>query len=367
MRIETVQDGNAVHVRGADFTITFDVEGIELPPVDPSFAVWMLLPLAMFRGEDLEFSQPIDPTVLANAQRMTEIWPILRPEHFKPIGVSASAGWQPFRGHRDGSIHLYSGGINSTFTMVEEGRLERQGTALTVLGMDYHLPEVARFDALVRKTAPLLELLNYRRVIVRTNYREVVRKPISLFHAFVFASCQFLLKPLFQRSIMSADCTPEHDMLSFDSSNHVTNKYFAGSDFRMETVGAAYTRTDKVAVLAKRPDVLPTLAFCTQKHSKPENCGQCSKCIRTKAMFIAVGSGVPPIFRDMSFSGRHIARINTGAHRHYAFFAELIQVARREGNIDKLLGLERRLVPRSLLTGRAVATWNRFALWLRSH
>lgn len=364
MKIIVRQDGNSVSVEGTDFALTFDVEGVDLPPVDPSFAAWVLLPLMMRRGEDIEFTQPVDPKVIENANRMAGIWSILAPEDYTVVSVTAPPGWVPATGPRSDALILYSGGIDSTFTMTEIGRREETGTALTALGMDYHLHEAAKFDRLLAKTAPLLDHLNYRRVVVRINFRKVFLGPISNAHAFVFASCLFLFKPLFEKAVMSADCTPEHDMLSFDSSNHVTNRYFAGTDFRMETAGSSHNRTDKVAAMTRVPEILPALAFCTAKQSKPDNCGRCSKCIRTKAMFVAVSGTIPPIFEDMVFSRRHIARVNLALPRHYAFFAEIAQVARRNGTIDLLPGLERHLASRRRWFGQVEASFNRVLLWL---
>lgn len=366
MKIVVRQSGNSIAVEGSDFTLRFDVEGTDLPPVDPGFAAWVLLPLMMRRGEDIAFEQPVDPVVLANANRLVEIWSIWLPGEYRPIAVTAPGGWVPHRGPRDEALHLYSGGVDSTFTLMAAGHRSPPGTALTVLGMDYHLAEEPRFGRLLAKTAPLLDLLGYRRVVVRANFREVFKGPISNAHAFVFASCQFLFKPLFTRAVMSADNTPEHDMLSFDSSNHVTNKYFAGTDFRMDTAGAADTRTDKIEALARRPDILPFLAFCTARTHKPENCGRCSKCIRTKAMFIAASGATPPIFDDMDFSWRHLARINVRVRRHYAFFADLAITARRNGTIHLLGDIEERLRRPGRWSSPTAASFNRLVLWLRN-
>ena len=50
MKIVVRQSGNSIAVEGSDFTLRFDVEGTDLPPVDPGFAAWVLLPLMMRRG-----------------------------------------------------------------------------------------------------------------------------------------------------------------------------------------------------------------------------------------------------------------------------------------------------------------------------
>jgi len=89
--------------------------------------------------------------------------------------------------------------------------------------------------------------------------------------------------------------------LSPRASNHVTNSYFAGSDFSMRTV-FEISRVEKLAAIVASEVALPFLSFCRKHDVIPSNCGVCDKCIRTKAMLMVTMGRIPEIFVDNAFN-----------------------------------------------------------------
>jgi len=314
---DVAQDGNRIDIQSDGLDACFAVEGISLPPnADPSFAVWGLLPLAMEEGFDLCINQPIDPEVAANAERLSRIWEMWVPSRYRSVKVSGGGGWSEVRHPRLPLVHLFSGGIDSTFSLLRNQDPKGNGFAATVCGVD--LIEESNLARLVDKTEPLLKSLGYRRIIIRN---DVHREPSALTHGFTLASCLFLLSGLFEEGTIAADSTHVEDMATVPwGTNHVTNEYFAGSNFSVRTVGADMRRTEKIAAIAAAGLDLHSLSFCRKRHTLPANCGTCRKCIRTKAMFLVATGNIPEIFVDSSFNDTLMKRtFQKYSHRVHLF------------------------------------------------
>ena len=88
-------------------------------------------------------------------------------------------------------------------------------------------------------------------------------------------------------------------------STPITNYLMSGDQMRLVLDGCAYSRTEKLAKIAKIPTVLRTLKVCWEGADTERNCGKCEKCIRTKLNFLAVGIPNPACFDE----GLDISRI----------------------------------------------------------
>jgi hypothetical protein len=250
----------------------------------------------MEKGVNLCFDRPIDPKLATNAERLSQIWEMWVPERFCSIEVRSQGDWSRTPRSRMPEVHLFSGGIDSTFSILSRNS-EAPGYVATVNGIDKITD--ANFDALVAKTDPMLKTLNHSRIIIRTDAQ---RDPTEFTHGFTLASCLFLLSDLFEQGTLAADWTHAADLAVHPwGSNHVTNCLFIGSDFAVQTLGADFGRTEKIAAIIESGIDLRHLTFCRRSKSIPENCGACRKCIRTKAMFMVVTGGIPDIFVDRSF------------------------------------------------------------------
>ena len=297
IEISVAQDGNRFSIRGDGIDIYFSVEGPSLPSgTDPSFAVWGLLPRAMEEGIDLCFDRPIDPQVAANAERVSQIWEMWVPSRYRSISVKGTGEWSRPKRSRLPRACLYSGGVDATFSILRNGGETKQGFAVTTC---VHKVDEDNISELITKTEPFLENIGYERIVIRTN---VKWRQSSLSHGFTLASALFLLSDLFEEGTLAADCDAEADMVIFPwGSNHLTNQYFRGSDFFVNTLDADVGRTEKLAKIVNAGVYLNYLSFCTKKSAIPSNCGRCNKCIWTKAMFLVVTGSIPEIFIDNSF------------------------------------------------------------------
>lgn len=337
--------GQRVAVRCGEIAFSFEAAGVTLPEdLDPGFVAFVLVPIAMRRGFDVAFAQPIDPVVVDNANRLAEIWSVWKPGQYTRVRLTSPPGWRRPARDRRPDLHLYSGGVDSTHTLVRRGRRDPRGHALTLRGMDYKAASDETFGRFVAKTDGLAAHLGYDRVFLRSDLVMARIDPVK--HAegsgswgFFLASCLALFSDLFETGGISADYTEAEDLQVMSSSNHVTNRYFAGSDFRVETFGSDVSRIEKVAELARVPEALASLTFCTIDSWKPGNCGRCPKCIRTKAMFMAAAGEIPPIFADRTLTRLQLTRFNLGNVSHLLFFLQVVHTAKRNGTLGRLPGL----------------------------
>ena len=139
-------------------------------------------------------------------------------------------------------VQLFSGGVDSTYSIMQHRASDADGFVATVCGVDR--TEDENFARLIDKTEPLLMHLNQSRITIRTN---VKREPTTITRGLTLASCLFLLSDLFEHGTLAADSTHAEGMLWFPwGSNRVTNAYFVGSNFSVRTVGAEATRTKNI-------------------------------------------------------------------------------------------------------------------------
>jgi hypothetical protein len=217
--------------------------------------------------------------------------------------------------------------------MLRRGRLEHPGTAVTVQGMDYDLEPADQFRELITRTTPLLELLNYRRVVIRSN---ATQKLAYNYHscAMGIAGNAWLLSGVFAGAEMAADMSLEQDLMIFPwGLNGITSRYFEGTNFRLETRDQDVTRTQKAAMVANDPIALNSASFCGLRRMRPRNCGNCAKCLRTKAMFMVTLGDIPDVFVDRSFSSETWGRIDLNNSHEVAFFLDVYETARDKGAI----------------------------------
>ncbi len=342
MRVEIIQDGNHVTLRYEGGDIRFDVEGVDLPPFDDiSFAIWMLLPLAMQRGEALHIAGTVDPDVRRNAETLSEIWTNWVPEEYQPVAVSADRESIPSASPgRHPSIHLFSGGVDSTFSIFQEAQSQPQGHALTVHGLDFWEHETEPFRRLMAKTQPFLDMVGRKRVVVRTNISRHVGH-LALTYSFILCGSLFMLRSLFAEGRLAPDFTPMQDFIAFPyGMNQSIKDCFFGSDFAMRQTDATLSRLEKIEALYHSDIDLSTMSFCGKKDIRPENCGRCKKCVRTKAMFVAATGEVPPVFLDNSWDREVLSILPTVTPIDLAFFTEIHTATRKRDRFDLMPGLD---------------------------
>ena len=128
------QNGNVIDLSGGNMSISYSVNGVELPELtDMSFAVWHLLPLAMRSGSTIHIDGPVDPLTCENAERMSRTWEMWRPADFKAVKVTALAPL-PRSGNRQDEVFMFSGGVDSSYMLLTRGRRQTPGDVFKSAG-----------------------------------------------------------------------------------------------------------------------------------------------------------------------------------------------------------------------------------------
>jgi hypothetical protein len=342
------QNGNRVDVVGGPREIFYEVEGIDLPPIENwGFCVWCMLAWAMRHGAIIHVAGPVDEGTISSAQRFTRTWEFWNPRRFRFVKVTSEGTAPTPKTDRRTDLVLYSGGLDSTDMLLRIGRRPNPGLALTVQGFDYTLRAASAFEALLAKTRPLLADLNYNRAVVRTNAALVAQDYHSWSLRLIGTSAR--LSSLFEEGVFAAGSTIEQDMaLHPFGLNHVTDRFLRSSEFVLTPLYVSISRSEKAANVAANPIALNALAFCNNLRAKSRreaalNCGICGKCIRTKAMFVVETGAIPNIFADMSLD-LDLDRLTLNAEEsshETMFFIDLYQRARDLGTLANVPDLER--------------------------
>lgn len=337
------QRGNHIEIHGAGKPVVYDVTGTELPELtDHSFAVWHLLPGAMKTGGPIHIDGPVDPVVMANAEKFSRVWELWEPANFREVKVTASEEAPPTTaaGGRRERLVCFSGGVDSTHMLLQSGVQEEAGTALTIHGMEIDWPNQSQFAELIRWTDPLLGRLNYDRITVRTNVTDIGGGYHSW--ALTLAGCSFLFRHAFERGVFASDFMPAEHFIVFPyGCNPVTNPLLAGSDYRLESLFEDTSRVAKVGCIASH-DAVGSLSFCKRKELRPKNCGECNKCIRTKIMMAASSGTVPDVFLEPALTRKFVNSLDLSIPIERTFFITSYQAARANGTLSAIPGMEER-------------------------
>jgi hypothetical protein len=343
-RLNITQSGNRLDISFAQYDVWIEVSGFDLPPLEEySFALLFLLPIAMREGISIECPYPVDPVALGNVRKLAEIWQMWVPEKYRSIEIIATGSASASQNReRNAQLFLYSGGVDSTFMLLQPGVVSQGDKVLTLFGFDYKPNNEAGFHKLIQKTDPLLVRLDLQRIVLKTNLGRIT-KDFGLTHGFYLAGSAFLFRQDFNYAFLATDFNIAQEMLVFPwGTNHVTNPLFAGSDFKLVSMNQEMSRTQKVAQLSHDLDACHCMTFCGDAHHKPDNCGRCGKCVRTKAMFLLESESLPDIFICNEFDSRHARSIDLYHRSELAFCAEMIKVAKEKNVLERLLEIPQR-------------------------
>jgi hypothetical protein len=285
--------GQAIEGTIGEHTLWFDFRDRPAPALraDPFLAA-AFLP-AMARGEAIEVDDrfPVSPQLLAGLAQLQEIYlrwySWARPTVVQATNVSpAPVG--------DGTATLFSGGVDSSYTVVREH--ERLSHLLLVDRVDLgKTPLDAVFNEVIAEHTTTAAAVGVKLAVAHTNIKDIC-------HAFGLDWSDYLgpalsavamaggFATLFIPSSASwADLTPA-------GSHPVTDPKWSTEGLQIVHHGCGARRIDKLAAIAV-PGLprLTRLRVCLQ--GGQHNCGRCEKCLRTMAGARALGLTIPTLPR----------------------------------------------------------------------
>lgn len=271
---------------------------IDRNEVAGEFALWAFLPIAMAQGKNLVINAPCSDKALANARKLVEAWSCWLPGTFSLIKIqSLSARKLRSNDLTRRELLCFSGGVDSTYTLLTRKFSVSGFDLLTVQGMDYHVSDDERFEKAKVKSSQLLKDFNCERLYIKTNayslYKEYNIQPRYIY-VFVLMGSASLFSERFESLVLAADRVRYQQLEDVPyGSSYATDHFFNNGDFKLVSHADDVTRAEKLPKLIENSSALASLSFCKNRKYRPENCGVCEKCMRTKYMFLASAGKIP--------------------------------------------------------------------------
>lgn len=291
INVHAFQENNEIYLSSGNETFYFDCSGARSPDIEFSdFAVWIFLPIAMTQNKTLMIHGQGTLETKRNAGKLSDIWACWLPKKYSLVDVKFSKYREFKNNYKKKELLLFSGGVDSTYVILNK-KFEEKPDLLTIQGMDYRISDQDKFEKAIKKIDILANDYADQRIFVRSNayaiYKEFNIRPRQSF-VFALSSISFLFIKEYKDVTMAADFAiyQQFEELPYGSSI-ATNPFFNSGDFHLKTFGNDVTRAEKLPSILSNQLAVKSLSLCKDKKIRPENCGVCSKCIRTKYMMLA--------------------------------------------------------------------------------
>jgi hypothetical protein len=285
----------------APFRLFYEIVGERVPPPVRrlDFVVLALLYFAMRRGLDLHVEGAVSRRLLANLEEFQRAWAMWLPGDYRHIRITArDVVTDTTLPADDVAVAAFSGGVDAVFALARHVTPStaydrcRIATAVLVHGFDIGLDQEQGFRIAETNARALTAAMNVPLTVVRTDWRARVARRWEHEYVTGLSACLFLFGEVANVALMGNG----EDYRNFEvpwGSNPVTNPLLTSATMRNVTEGAAFTRTEKVRVIAGVPGIGDRLRVCWQGPQTGQNCGRCEKCIRTKLNFLANDLPIP--------------------------------------------------------------------------
>lgn len=281
---------------------------------------------AMGSGQDIRVDGRMSRSALLNLAAFQEAWcrwkpDVYRPVRIEPLSVADDPPRAPAR-----SIAAFSGGADAVFTVLRHaGDQFALGSALLVHGFDVPTDRADQFGKLLERVQPLLRRLNLRPRVVRTNLAELkLQDWLDSFLA-QLSCCLHNYSHEFRFGLAGGG-EPYDALVLPWGQNPCTDHLLSGDGFAIVHDGAGYSRTEKIAVIARDPVATRAIKVCWEAADLSTNCGTCEKCVRTLLNFKAVGVDRPACFAG-EISAAQIRRIRFSNESQRTAWREILAYA----------------------------------------
>lgn len=291
-------------VDGADAAY-FEITGAVLPPPLAlwDFAAVALIFSAMRAGRPLHIDGPVSTMLLRNLEELQDVWAMWHPESYTPVPITAADERDACAEAAPGTgIFAYSGGVDSASTLLRhlsehrDHRTVRPLAAVMIHGFDIPLSEPAAFETARTSAADALAPFALPLSVVRTNWRGTICQRWEMEFGAGLAACLHQFTGAAATGVLGSGEDYAHIVIPWGS-NPVTDPMLSGGGFDIRLECRGLTRTERVAMICRQPDVASRLRVCWEGPMTGRNCGRCEKCIRTYLNFLACGQE-PRCFTD---------------------------------------------------------------------
>lgn len=260
-----------------------------------------LVMAAMAEKRDVMVSGRVSATLLANLEEYCAAWNCWLPREFTKVSIDAAVveQYSPVPAELFGAaIAPFSGGADSSFTVWQHvsDRTSHRSLSIKccamVRGFDIPYANTGEYWRAFHKAAETLTSVGIRLVPIATNFRDISRLNWGYVFAAAMMACLHFLKRIGHKALIPSG-EPYNYLLYPWGSTPMTDHLLSSDSLQAVHDGAAFSRTEKVAAIARWPDACNNLRVCWEGASKDRNCGVCEKCVRTHLNFRANGLKVP--------------------------------------------------------------------------
>ena len=285
---------------------------------------------AMASGQDIRVDGRMTRAALLNLATFQEAWCRWKPGVYKPVRIEPQALIDDAPRAPARSIAAFSGGADAIFTALRHaGDPYALESVMLVHGFDVPLDRPDQFGRLVERVRPFLDHLKLRPRIVRTNIAEL-RLQDWLDSFLAQLSCCLHGYAHEFRFGLTGGGEPYDALVLPWGQNPCTDYLLSGDGFAIVHDGAAYSRTEKIAAIARDPIATRAIKVCWESADLSTNCGVCEKCVRTRLNFKAVGVDEPSCFEG-PLTGEQIRRIRFSNDSQRAGFRSILAYAESHG------------------------------------
>lgn len=257
------------------------------------------LPVAMRQGWTLASKETVDEETELNLLQWQACFSGWRPWSLGNIDWEIPLAPEPDSGSRLGGMVAFSGGVDSSYTVLRQAAAGNLASGVLVHGMDIGVDDQAAFARARADAAVTLESMGLRPLWVRTNVRSLGRDPFLHWGEETFgiwlASALSCLEPWHTRVFIASSYPYRHLQLACGS-NPVTDRFLGSSLVPYVHDGAELSRVEKAAALAAEPRLSRRLRVCFSREGAGANCGVCRKCMLTQLCLWLGGDERPAAF-----------------------------------------------------------------------
>jgi hypothetical protein len=281
---------------------------------------------AMGSNQDIHVDGRMTRSALLNLATFQEAWCRWKPDVYQPIKIEPRSIIDDPPRAKAQSIAAFSGGADAIFTALRHaGDQFALNSVMLVHGFDVPIDRAEQFDQLVERVQPLLRRLNLRSRVVRTNIAELRLQNWHDSFLAQLSCCLHNYSHEFRFGLAGSGETYDALVLPYGQ-NPCTDYLLSGDGFSIVHDGAAFSRTEKIAIIAKDPVATKAIKVCWEAADLSTNCGICEKCVRTRLNFKAVGIDNPSCFAG-EITSDQIRRIGFGHDTQRAGFRSILAYA----------------------------------------
>ncbi|MBL8225894.1 MAG: hypothetical protein JNM50_11250 [Chromatiales bacterium] len=274
---------------------------VPVPALLDGFVLGILF-YAMQHGQPIHAHGRLSRQFLRNVFEYQSVWAVWRPDRYQQVDIVPDEIDDEYQVPARGTaIATFSGGVDGTFTAIRhsQGLLGEAGyplgDVLLIHGFDVPLDRQQAFDDLSARLKPVVAGLGLRLHRLRTNLKKAVRQGWEHSFGAQMASALHNFSHAHRYALFGSG-EPYHEIVYPWGSTPIADHLLSGSAMQLVHDGAAYSRTEKCALLVQYPQILGALQVCWEGTDRSHNCGRCEKCIRTKMNLLAVGAMDPGCF-----------------------------------------------------------------------